>query len=82
MKAVLRRWLILGLGWASLVLGIAGLFVPTLQGILFILIGPVLLSRESIWIRRRLEGWGGAPRYSEPARANSPATMAKASARQ
>lgn len=34
--------------------GIAGLFLPILQGILFLAIGIVLLARESIWIRRQL----------------------------
>ena len=40
---------------AFIVLGIIGLFLPILQGILFLLIGFILLSRESEWAQRRLE---------------------------
>jgi uncharacterized membrane protein YbaN (DUF454 family) len=36
------------------VAGIAGLFLPFLQGILFLAIGVVLLARQSIWIKRKL----------------------------
>jgi len=38
-------------GWAFVVLGIAGLFLPVLQGVLFLLVGIYLLSRESSWAR-------------------------------
>ncbi len=51
----IRRWLILGLGWLFVIIGIVGLFLPILQGLLFILIGLVLLSSESAWLRRRLD---------------------------
>ena len=37
------------LGYLFLILGIAGLFLPFLQGILFILIGLALLSRTTPW---------------------------------
>jgi uncharacterized protein len=39
-------------GWAFIVLGIAGLFLPVLQGILFLLIGLSILSAEHHWARR------------------------------
>ncbi len=39
------------LGWFFIVLGIAGLFLPILQGILFLLIGLFLLSKKSLWAR-------------------------------
>ncbi len=47
-----RNWLVYGLGWTFLILGVAGLFLPFLQGILFILVGLFLLSREVEWARR------------------------------
>ena len=43
-------------GWVFLVLGVAGLFLPVLQGVLFLLVGVYLLSRESSrarWLRQR-----------------------------
>ena len=51
----LKRFLILALGWAFIFLGILGLFLPILQGILFLLIGFILLSRESEWACRQLD---------------------------
>jgi uncharacterized membrane protein YbaN (DUF454 family) len=42
------------LGWIFIVLGVAGLFLPILQGVLFLLLGFTLLSSESRWLRRRL----------------------------
>ncbi len=42
------------LGWALILLGIIGLFVPILQGVLLILLGLLVLSRESQWAHRRL----------------------------
>lgn len=47
-----RNWLVYILGWIFLILGIAGLVLPFLQGILFIVIGLALLSREVEWARR------------------------------
>lgn len=38
-----------GLGYGFLVLGVAGLFLPILQGVLFILIGLAILSRHARW---------------------------------
>jgi uncharacterized protein YqgC (DUF456 family) len=51
MKRVLKKTVILVVGWAFILLGIAGLVLPILQGILFILIGLVILSYESAWAR-------------------------------
>jgi uncharacterized membrane protein YbaN (DUF454 family) len=42
------------MGWFFIVLGILGLFLPFLQGILFILIGLTILSSRSETIRRFL----------------------------
>ena len=50
-------------GWAFIVLGVVGLFLPILQGILFIAIGAILLApyvrifrRLSAWIHKRFPG--------------------------
>lgn len=40
------------LGWCFLILGLLGLFLPFLQGILFILVGLYLLSTEYYWAER------------------------------
>lgn len=41
-------------GWIFVLLGIAGLFLPVLQGILFLLIGLVILSSEYVWAHHLL----------------------------
>ncbi len=47
MLAKAKRLAILSLGWTFVVLGILGLFLPILQGILFLCIGLMLLA--STW---------------------------------
>jgi uncharacterized membrane protein YbaN (DUF454 family) len=42
-------------GWFFIVLGILGLFLPILQGVLFILIGLAILSTRSELIKRFLK---------------------------
>ncbi len=42
------------LGWTFILLGIIGLFLPLMQGILFLLIGLSLLSTVSPWAERML----------------------------
>jgi uncharacterized membrane protein YbaN (DUF454 family) len=42
------------IGWSFIVLGILGLFLPFLQGILFLLIGLAILSSRSKMIKRFL----------------------------
>lgn len=54
MKAQLKRIATKLAGWGFIILGIAGLFLPILQGILFILVGLYLLSSESPWAARLL----------------------------
>ncbi|MDI6760467.1 MAG: PGPGW domain-containing protein [Candidatus Brocadiaceae bacterium] len=54
MNANVKRILILVAGWIFILLGIAGLFLPFLQGILFLLIGLYLLSHEYTWAARLL----------------------------
>ena len=55
MNARVKRLLIWCLGWVFIILGILGLFLPILQGILFLLIGLYLLSSTSPWAARLLE---------------------------
>jgi uncharacterized membrane protein YbaN (DUF454 family) len=50
----MKRILILVVGWAFILLGIAGIFLPVLQGILFLLIGLVILSSEYAWAHHLL----------------------------
>jgi uncharacterized membrane protein YbaN (DUF454 family) len=38
-------------GWSFILLGIAGLFLPFLQGLLFILVGVIILSSHYAWAR-------------------------------
>jgi uncharacterized membrane protein YbaN (DUF454 family) len=49
-----KRWLILVIGWFFIFLGILGLFLPILQGVLFLAIGSYLLSLESPWVRHKM----------------------------
>ncbi len=51
MRKGLRHYLIVISGWAFIFLGFLGLFLPILQGVLFLCIGLVLLSRRSPRVR-------------------------------
>lgn len=55
MKARLKKIGLLVLGWTFIVLGIAGLFLPVLQGILFLVIGLLILSTEYVWAHHLLQ---------------------------
>jgi Putative transmembrane protein (PGPGW) len=44
-----KRWLKVGAGWCLLVVGVAGLFLPVIQGLLCIAGGLSLLSTEYQW---------------------------------
>jgi uncharacterized membrane protein YbaN (DUF454 family) len=55
MTKIYKRWTLLITGWAFLLLGIAGLFLPVLQGVLFIGIGLVILSTEYVWAHNLLQ---------------------------
>lgn len=54
MKKAIKRVFLLATGWFFLVLGVIGLFLPFLQGILFILIGLLILSSEYVWAHNLL----------------------------
>ena len=48
----MKRIALIVTGWLFLLLGIAGLFLPILQGILFILVGLTILATEYHWARQ------------------------------
>lgn len=54
MNQKIKKLTIWCLGWVFIILGILGLFLPVLQGILFLLIGLYLLSSTSPWAERLL----------------------------
>ena len=54
MNAQLKKAIVLVVGWAFILLGIIGLFLPILQGVLFLLIGLVILSSEYAWAHHLL----------------------------
>jgi len=63
-----KRALLVVLGWVFVVLGVAGLFLPFLQGILFLLVGVYLLglgSARARLLRQRARRWLRA-RYPDP----------------
>lgn len=51
----LKRVAKLVIGWSLIVLGVIGLFLPVLQGILFLLAGLIILSTEHAWAHRLRE---------------------------
>ncbi len=51
----MKKVLVLIAGWAFILVGIAGLFLPVIQGILCITIGLIILSTEYHWAKRLLE---------------------------
>lgn len=61
-----KRIVVLALGWMFILLGLAGLFLPVLQGVLFLFIGLIILSTEYVWahhllgrLRERFPGLAG-----------------------
>jgi uncharacterized membrane protein YbaN (DUF454 family) len=54
MNARIKRVLVLIVGWCFILLGIVGLFLPILQGVLFLLIGLIILSSEYVWAHHLL----------------------------
>lgn len=54
MRSAAKRVAVLLLGWGFVLLGIVGLFLPVLQGILFLLVGLVILSSEYVWAHKLL----------------------------
>lgn len=54
MKSGFKRTLKITLGWIFIVLGVLGLFLPILQGVLFLCIGMTLLAQEQVWAQKLL----------------------------
>lgn len=54
MSRRVRSIILHALGWIFIFLGVLGLFLPILQGILFLAIGAALLSYSSPWFKARL----------------------------
>lgn len=50
-----KRAVVLIIGWSLVVLGVAGLFLPFLQGVLFLLAGVSVLSSEYVWAHKILQ---------------------------
>ncbi|MBZ5679241.1 MAG: PGPGW domain-containing protein [Acidobacteriia bacterium] len=50
-----KRLIVLLLGWSFIALGVVGLFLPVLQGVLFLLVGLFILSSEYVWAHRLLQ---------------------------
>jgi uncharacterized membrane protein YbaN (DUF454 family) len=48
------RFASIGLGYGFLALGVVGLFLPILQGVLFLALGLLILSRHASWAERLL----------------------------
>ena len=61
MERQIKRVVVLVVGWMLIAFGIVGLFLPVLQGVLFILLGLYVLSRESETAHRWLQR--GRKRY-------------------
>ena len=54
MNSHTKRVVALIAGWSFILLGIVGLFLPILQGGLFLLIGLIILSSEYVWAHQLL----------------------------
>ncbi len=54
MNVAVKKALALIAGWAFIVLGVVGLFLPLMQGVLFIMIGLTILSGEYVWAHHLL----------------------------
>lgn len=55
MRRIIKHYIKLGIGWFLLLLGIAGLVLPVLQGWLFIIMGMLVLAPEVPFIDRLLK---------------------------
>jgi len=54
MKQTVKKVTAIVAGWVFIVLGVIGLFLPIMQGILFIIIGLTILSTEYVWAHHLL----------------------------
>jgi uncharacterized membrane protein YbaN (DUF454 family) len=85
MSPAAKRVLLLVVGWGFILLGIAGLFLPVLQGILFLLIGLILLSTEYAWahhlLRKLRERFPAVARHADQAHARAAAWIERLTGR-
>jgi uncharacterized membrane protein YbaN (DUF454 family) len=51
----MNRFVMLGLGYSFLILGVVGLFLPFLQGFLFLFVGLLILAKHATWAQRLLD---------------------------
>lgn len=51
----MNRMAMLCLGYGFLVLGVLGLFLPFLQGFLFLFVGLLILAKHAAWAQRLLD---------------------------
>jgi uncharacterized membrane protein YbaN (DUF454 family) len=49
MTVSVKKVLAIVAGWIFIILGVVGLFLPFMQGVLFIMIGLTILSSEYVW---------------------------------
>jgi len=54
MKQTVKKAVAIVAGWVFIVLGVIGLFLPIMQGVLFIIIGLTILSTEYVWAHHLL----------------------------
>jgi uncharacterized membrane protein YbaN (DUF454 family) len=54
LKTQKKKWIVLVVGWAFILVGIAGPVLPILPGVLFLVIGLVVLSTEYLWAHQVL----------------------------
>ena len=54
MQTRAKKAILLVFGWGFILLGVIGLVLPILQGVLFLLIGLLILSSEYVWAHRLL----------------------------
>lgn len=54
-KRRFKRFVVLIAGWGFIALGVAGLLLPFLQGVLFLLVGLAILSTEYVWAHNVLQ---------------------------
>jgi uncharacterized membrane protein YbaN (DUF454 family) len=55
MQARVKKIVLQLLGWGFIVLGVIGLFLPILQGVLFLIVGLLILSSEYVWAHKLLQ---------------------------
>ncbi len=81
MNQRVKRVAVLLVGWAFILLGIAGLFLPILQGVLFLLIGLIILSSEYVWAHQLLHRlrtrFPSVARHADQASARASAWLAR-----